>query len=341
MKKHYTLIAMLTSCAVLLCGETATIDGYTYTYKLVDGGVELHGVWSGRYAQHMHIYTPAIIPLPQGHFNIPEVVSDLPVVSIGDYAFWGCSDLTHVTIPKSVTSIGMLAFDLCTGLEQVTIPSKVTSIGNYAFFNCKNLKSVTIPPTITSIGGYAFGNTAIWHNHPDGIVYIEGWVVGCKYAITLSGQVVLRDGTRGIAGGAFADGINMTSIIIPESVKFIANSAFVRSGLVDIAIPEGVMSIGKYTFWGSTNLTSVTIPASVTSIGEHAFWGCKGLTDVTFSKGVNLMGTATPETLTEIGERAFWDCDSLINVVMLGNVKSIGKQAFLGCKGLRNARARS
>ena len=41
------------------------------------------------------------------------------VTSIGDDAFYGCSNLKTLNIPKSVTSIGRYAFNMCTSLETI------------------------------------------------------------------------------------------------------------------------------------------------------------------------------------------------------------------------------
>lgn len=41
--------------------------------------------------------------------------------------------------------------------------------------------------------------------------------------------------------------------------------------LTDVAIPEGVTTIGEDAFCGCTALFSVKIPESVTAIGSHAF----------------------------------------------------------------------
>ena len=71
---------------------------------------------------------------------------------IGDYAFYGCSGLTSLTLPSGVTKIGGGAFFNCSGLTSLTLPSGVTSIGNYAFSGCRGLTSLTLPSGLTEIG---------------------------------------------------------------------------------------------------------------------------------------------------------------------------------------------
>lgn len=77
---------------------------------------------------------------------------------LGDYAFYGCSGLTSLTLPSSVTEIGEHAFLNCRGLTNFTIPSGVTSIGTSAFFCCYGLISLTIPSSVTAIGSCAFND---------------------------------------------------------------------------------------------------------------------------------------------------------------------------------------
>ena len=75
---------------------------------------------------------------------------------LGDYAFYGCSGLTSLTLPSSVTKIGCYALSNCIGLTSLTLPSSVTEIGEHAFLNCRGLTNFTIPSGVTSIGTSAF-----------------------------------------------------------------------------------------------------------------------------------------------------------------------------------------
>ena len=111
--------------------------------------------------------------------HIPAVYQGYPVTSIGNYAFYGCSSLTSVTISNGLTSIYNYAFYDCTSLTSIIIPDSVTKIewsifynctsltsaiigsgstyiNPYMFYGCSNLAKIEIPDSITGIGDYAF-----------------------------------------------------------------------------------------------------------------------------------------------------------------------------------------
>ena len=189
--------------------------------------------------------------------NIRKVVITSGVISIGDYAFKGCSSLTSITIPGSVTSIGGDAFLRCSSLTSITIPGSVTSIGYSAFKGCSSLTSITIPSSVTNIKDSTFK--------------------GCSRLTSIT----IPNSVTSIGSAAFEGCSSLTSITIPSSVTSIEVWAFYEcSSLTSITIPSGVTSIGGATFLRCSSLTSITIPSGVTSIGGYAFFECSNLTDV-------------------------------------------------------------
>ena len=196
---------------------------------------------------------------------------------LGNFAFYGCSGLTSLTIPSSVTSIEGYAFYRCSGLTSLTIPSSVTSIGGSAFEGCSRLTSLTIPSSVTSIKGRAF--------------------YGCSGLTSLT----IPSSVTSIGEMAFRGCSGLTSLTIPSSVTSIGESAFEGcNGLTSLTIPSSITSIDDWTFFGCSGLTSLTIPSSVTSIGERAFEGCSGLTSI----------YVYPEKLPKLGEFIFNGCDA-------------------------------
>ena len=65
--------------------------------------------------------------------QIEEVVVTEGVTALSDYAFYGCENLTKVTLPKSLKKIGELTFYGCTSLKTLEIPAGVEEVGDYAF----------------------------------------------------------------------------------------------------------------------------------------------------------------------------------------------------------------
>ena len=118
----------------------------------------------------------------------------------------------------------------------------------------------------------------------DGIMYRiipeEGCVTVCAIDSTMKGVIVLPPTVTADDGKKYY----VTAIGMNENYFWPYQAAFASSGGIDsIVIPEGVKTIGSYSFAFCHNLESIEIPSSVEYIGSKAFERCTNLKNVTIN----------------------------------------------------------
>ncbi|MCL2630341.1 MAG: leucine-rich repeat domain-containing protein [Firmicutes bacterium] len=80
--------------------------------------------------------------------------------SLGDYAFFGCTQLARVEglNATQIDRIGISAFEDCTSLTEIRLPQSVATVDTGAFRNCTQLRTLTFTLGLRVIGFEAFRN---------------------------------------------------------------------------------------------------------------------------------------------------------------------------------------
>ncbi|MCR5793968.1 MAG: leucine-rich repeat protein, partial [Solobacterium sp.] len=281
---------------------------------------------------------------------------------IPEYAFYGCTNLTEVTIPEGITLIGWHAFYNCENLGSVTIPASVETIEDnaFGFMNGGMVEGFEIYGYIgTGAQRYAekFSITFIplgtdtndFEIESDGTsVTVKGYT-GTASQITVPSEI---DGVPvvSIARNAFRECTGLETVVISEGITSIGHYAFMDcTGLTSVTVPDSITDMGDEIFGGCTSLQYVTLPSGLTAVPDHTFSGCTALTDIVLPETVQTIGAGVfkdctgltsavlPAGLESIGNSAFYHCGSLSRITIPAGTVSIGNNAFSGCSSLTSA----
>lgn len=103
---------------------------------------------------------------------------------------------------------------------------------------------------------------------------------------------------------------NMTSIIIPNSIREIGQQAFHSCQFTKLIMPGSVKTIERYTFFGCNKMTDLIISEGVETLKENAFHSCTSITHIEI-----------PQSLTEIGVDAFEGAGKVKDIYYNGSKK--------------------
>jgi hypothetical protein len=284
--------------------------------------------------------------------------------------------ITDLKVPDGVETIKSFAFYGCSELESIYIPRSVKQIGNNVFTNCTNVKSLIIEDGLDDIIcgydnyiSYSTGK-ACFFDCPLEQLYLgrnitynaeQNYGYSPFYNKTTLTSLEIGDSVTCLNKNLFSKCTNIESVTIPKSIKKIEIGVFdgctalskiniqdlsswcnitfgFRSNPLNIAkhlylnnellthvvIPKDVKEIKEYSFSGCTSIKTIELHDSIARIGDDAFSRCSSLTDINI-----------PNSVTDINGAAFYECTKLSSIKLGEGLVNIVSNAFFGCTSLR------
>lgn len=212
---------------------------------------------------------------------IPTLIDGYKVTAIGDKAFADCTTVTFIKISETVTTIGKRAFYGCAGITEIRIPSNVTYIGVQIFLGCENLKilyydSSYAPPE----GGTFVKNEGLKKIvFGDNLTTIPNYI--CYNCDNLE-EIILSKNTKYIGNYAFYYCTSVKKIDLPIGLIDTGWYAFYEMNITEIIIPDSVESIYN-SFRGCRKLEKIVLPVNVISAPSQTFYLCSSLKEVYYT----------------------------------------------------------
>lgn len=244
-------------------------------------------------------------------------------------AFFGCN-IKSIEFPPSLECIGWNAFYRCSNLTELILPRGLRSIEGEAFKGCESLHSLHIPENVIFVG-------------PNPLVECTHVNLTCASPHFVMENNVLynSDKSRVIAYCGTDEEISL-----PNSVTEIGRSAFSHSSLKKIVFPDNLIRVRSNAFYYSQKLQEVVMNDALQHIEGYTFCGCLQLSKITFSHKLTSISTTTfcecsslkevilPDEITDIGSDAFAKCSSLQKITLPQSLSGIGAKAFQSCTSL-------
>lgn len=284
------------------------------------------------------------------HEDKLTTVSLLNMSSIDKLTFYGCDNLTNVTIGKGLaektyTASNNLA-DIFPKVTNLTIYSGTTSIGDYAFYDSPYLTWTDIPESVTSIGEHAFDKCPrLGTNDP---ISYDDWFASMRASASTITDLYIPNDNVANHGWTADDNLfnlfpSVQKVTFGRSVTQVGNYAFnYARPLEEVTFLNDITNVGKYSFNACPNLT--TINGSVKSVDEGSFQNTgissiKITDDDTIDKNAfnncwQLTSVELPANLSSIKPYAFFGCSSLSDIMLPARLTAIGEKAFASCTSL-------
>lgn len=307
-------------------GDQTLIAGEDYLYDNISGELTVFASVVGGDLVIDYAYGEDFVVDEQGYLSQyngsgGDVVIPMGVTRLASSLFSNRSDITSVTLPKTLTNLNN-AFRNCTGLTKVVCSDKLEIINSYAFDGCTSLTEIDLGNGVKKLGQYAFQNcSSLKHLYlPDSLTTIDSLSLqNCGIESIRLPEGALSSLPREI----FKNDVNLKSVVIPDNIGVLGDGAFSGcTSLTDVTFSSRMTTIPNFCFSDCTALASISLPENIKTVGNNAFVFCESLTDVDLGN-VTTLGVAPfsycsaletlhfPKTITSFGGFTGFELTSL------------------------------
>lgn len=294
----------------------------------------------------------------RGMAALESIVIPNAVTEMGTYAFADDTSLKSAKLSTSCPWLKEGLFSECNALQSITIPSAVTKMDGYMFTNCKALTSATFEDgtDLIEMGyGASWKNYGLFSDCPLKTLNLGRWLsynteVASRspfYSIDALKNLNIGKNVKVIDKYMFSYCEGLEEVNLPDNITSVNLWGFRGcSSLKSVRLSEKLSQVGDYGFAGCTSLDNVTFPASMTSVASNSFSDCTALRKLDLGQNLLIIGPSAfendkalegieiPSTLYGLGVASFKNCTSL-PYVEVKSISSVGKEAFMGCTGLK------
>lgn len=205
----------------------------------------------------------------QKEFTIPSHYT-----YVGKDALKGCTTLEKLVIPGTIKEVENRAFGNCTNLREVILEEGIEHLGWYLFSGCEKIHRITVPESVKHIDTYPFRDIP---NLLEPVLNASGTEYIYYPPCLGETRVTVPQGVRVIQRDAFNGYHTLEEVILPNTLERIEWTAFKRTSLKSIILPESIKYVSSYAFSTCLKLERADIRCNSSAIESHAFDSCRRL----------------------------------------------------------------
>ena len=206
--------------------------------------------------------------------------------------------IKELVIPNETLIIGDYQFYGFTQIESLTLHQDITKIKKDAFYSLINLKDVYYLGDVVSWCGISFSSQS---SNP--MNYAENYYIKEEDNFVAIKELVIPEEITIINPYQFVGLKQITKLEIGNNVTKVLNSAFKNCSNVEtIIFGSGLISFGNYSFYGCLSLKEISLNDGFKKIGKYCFTNCSAVITITLPASLTTLGYACFDGLNLLEE---------------------------------------